>query len=53
MKKGKKILRVRDRKSKLELYSSIKTNYGFEKYIDFIKDTQSRKLLTQLASIST
>ena len=37
-----------DRKSKLELYSSIKANYGFKKYIDFIKDTQSRKLLTQL-----
>ena len=31
---------LRDRKSKLELYSSIKANYGFEKYIDFIKDTR-------------
>ena len=39
---------LRDRKSKLELYSSIKANYGFEKYIGFINDTQSRKLLTQL-----
>ena len=33
---------LRDRKSKLELYSSINANYGFVKYIDFIKDTQSR-----------
>ena len=32
----------------IELYSSTKANYGFEKYIDFIKDTQYRKLLTQL-----
>ena len=39
---------LRDRKSKLELYSSINANYGFVKYIDFRKDTQSRKLLTQI-----
>ena len=39
---------LRDRKSKLELCSSIKANYGFENHIDITKDTYSRKLLTQL-----
>ena len=38
----------KQQKSKLELYSNIKSSYRRETYIDDVRDTQTRKCITQI-----